>query len=103
MHSTNRAPLPHARRAMRAILALLTLLALAPAFPLPTALQPVVASLPNAAPVAYAAPGDPDPVCELAPTDPRFYPITLADAQSGSGSGAPRRVKRKRGGGRPRR
>jgi parallel beta-helix repeat protein len=59
-----------------------------PALPLPTALQPIVAGLPNAAPVAQAAPGDPDPVCELLPTDPRFYPITLADAQSGSGSGA---------------
>jgi parallel beta-helix repeat protein len=88
MQSTNRVPLPHARRATRAVLALLTLLALLPALPLPAALQPIVAGLPNAAPAAQAAPGDPDPVCELLPTDPRFYPITLADAQSGSGSGA---------------
>ncbi|MBC8075448.1 MAG: right-handed parallel beta-helix repeat-containing protein [Chloroflexales bacterium] len=88
MHKTDRAPLPQTKRAIRAALALLTLLALLPALPLPAAIQQAAAKLPGAASVAQAAPGDPDPVCELLPTDPRNYPITLADARSGSGSGA---------------
>ena len=82
MHITDRAPLPGVKRATRAALALLAFLALLPALPAPALLQPIVA------PVAHADPNTPDIVCQFQPNDGRVYPISLSDAQAGTGSGA---------------